>query len=426
MPKDSECTVELMAIASAAVYKVKKDDKIDEQEYQQTLADIKSHGYEYENAIAPMTSGGSGTTRLGALCLKPKDDKSPIVISFRGTKSGYDVLSDINIGLTGTAGKNLREAAYKYYQKIQKQNPGREIVLTGHSLGGHLAHYVGTKAYNEEPQLQEKPSIQVRTFNTAPCDTAHKAVFQKKPHLLSNFVNYRLSKDVISDLPLQKYQGNTFVFPYKPETLFQVDSYKAHLLNTIKKTIPDDVLVQKVGADNQSSKNHNLLVELARGITSSYQCRVEGQFFSKFRAGSRNLEKMQDALPKVIESLNNKNYEDAIIKLKALEGQLEGKMSNHMIDTLMRSIEQVKLEKQTQLTNNPVSADSSIAKAQVKTDQEEKTDATHRPVERAPIQDNFRATQQRMKLELEAMRRQGDEKTKQEEKDIGDTPTFKR
>lgn len=169
MPK-SKCTVRLLTVATESTYKVRKDNAMDPsiEAHKLLLDEMESHGYTLTEAIAPIGSEGTGTTPLGAVCLSPTDSQGPIIIAFRGTKAAGDVVSDMRIMATGVVEANFRNAAFEFYQKIQKANPGREIVLCGHSLGGHLAQYVATKAYNTNPDLLANPTLQVRTFNTAP------------------------------------------------------------------------------------------------------------------------------------------------------------------------------------------------------------------------------------------------------------------
>lgn len=333
----STCNVKLLAIASQATYKVKKNDTIDStysDAYKQTLDDIAKQGYAITQAISPIKkSQGTGTTPLAALCLTPQnptpqDPKSPIIIAFRGTKTRGDVVSDLRLGLLGVVDKIFRDDAFNFYQKIRDQHPEREIILTGHSLGGHLAQYVATKAYNTDEKLLANPIVQVRTFNTAPVSTIHSSVFKTHPHILPQFVNYRLSSDVVSDLPVQHYYGNTFVSPCSK------GAFSSHSMGSVLKFLPSEILNQTVGT-SERSKEHNMLAELITGVMSSYQCRIAGQYFSRFRAGAKNLKEMQTILPKVAQDINNSNYNEAIQQLVDLKTRLDGKVSTKFIHALI-------------------------------------------------------------------------------------------
>jgi hypothetical protein len=340
--KTSNCTVRLLTLAAQAAYRVQKDNLIEpahSEAYRQGLIDLSKHGYAITDTIAPIKSKGTGTTPLAAVCLCPHDSTGPIVISFRGTKTMRDLLSDIRLVTVGVVDKVLRDAAFEFYQKVRNENPGRELVITGHSLGGHLAQYVATKAYNTDPKLASNPLVQVRTFNTAPLFTTHSEVFKKKRHLLLQFVNYRLSSDLVSDLPLQQYYGSTFVFP-SPQRW-----YYSHNMGAMTKHLPDEIMSQVVGTSN-SSKQHTLLIELTSGVMTSYQCRVQGQFFSRFRAGSRNVAAMQKELPDIVQQIKNGDYNHAIDKLGALKSRLDGKVSQQIIVALIKNTLNVQLSKQ--------------------------------------------------------------------------------
>lgn len=341
--KDSKCDIAFIALAAESAYRVKKGNKIDpnySSVYQDTLLRFEQNGYTMKHAIAPKSSGGSGTSPLAALCLAPNDDKKPIIISFRGTKALGDIVSDIRIGINGVAERKFRDAAYNYYLNIRQQYPGREIIITGHSLGGFLAQYVGTRAYHQGVESSDQGLLHVRTFNTAPIGSSHGVVLQNHPELTGKFVNYRLESDVVSKLPLQNYYGNTLIFPSKK------NFKSAHSMKSLVKELPEHVKNQVVGYDSntQSTSVQNALVELSKGMLYSYQCRVSGQYFSRFRAGPSNLALMQEYLPEIIKLMENKDYDNAIIQLGYLKNVLKGDVSTGLIDQLIHRTIAVKKE----------------------------------------------------------------------------------
>lgn len=343
--KKSKCTINFLISAAQAPYRVGKVNVInpnDNPSNPELLRNIAEHGYEIVKSITPVRSEGSGQSPLAAVCLKPQDPDGPLVISFRGTHTMGDVFSDLRVVTGGIVEKKFRAAAFEFYQQVRKENPGREIILTGHSLGGHLAQYVATKAYNTDTELQTNPVVQVRTFNTAPADTTHNAVFNRFPKILAQFVNYRLAPDAISNLPLQKYTGNTFVFRSEKGTL---DSHK---LGTMREQLPAEILSQEVTAHSSADKKQTMLVELIKGVQYSYQCRVEGQFFSRFRAGAKNMAEMQKVFPDIIDTIEKGEYAEAALKIEALKGKLNGNVSKQIVELLLQKTEACKVSQQTQ------------------------------------------------------------------------------
>ncbi|RUR06515.1 Mbeg1-like protein [Legionella sp. km772] len=345
----SSCTIDLISTAAQAPYRVKANNQInpaEKPEYQETFDILKRHGYELTWAIAPKSAKGTGTTELGAVCIEPQDKKAPIIIAFRGTKSTWDLLSDLRLGLFGVVSKSFRDDAFNFYNDVRKKYPDREIILTGHSLGGHIATYVATKAYNTDPRLAYEPLVQVRTFNSAPIETTHHKILNSSSHLLARFVNYRLSSDLVSDLPLKKYVGNTFVFPCEKW------NFQSHSMKVIRAHLPAAIFKLEVGASKHGSAEHNSLLEMIHGVLASYQSRVNGQYFSRFRAGAKNLDAMQEVFPEVIKLIEKKEYNQAILKLVDLKEQLNGTVSRAIVDVLMLSTNNVKIQQQMKLAES--------------------------------------------------------------------------
>lgn len=54
----------------------------------------------------------------------------------------------MRLSTLGVVEKEFRDAAFQFYEDIKKANPGRQIVLAGHSPGGNLTQYVATKGVN--------------------------------------------------------------------------------------------------------------------------------------------------------------------------------------------------------------------------------------------------------------------------------------
>ena len=334
----SNCTVELLLMAAQSAYRIGKDNVIDpahSEAYAKTLADIKEHGYRCASGITPLGSKGTGTTPLAAITLYPTDqtDKiAPIIIAFRGTATLGDVGSDLKIGVTGTVGKAFRDEAFQYYNNILMLSCGRPIVLTGHSLGGHLATYVGTRAYD----LKLTSPVQVRTFNTAPVSTAHDGVFEKSSNLRNQFVNYRINTDVPSALTLHESTGDTFDFPSSK------GAAESHFLGALMSELPEAILKGKIGATASVTQDENLLIERTQGMLHSYQCRVANQYFSSIRQGQQNLEEMSPVLNKLVQRFESKQYDLALTELQTLKTKLDGRISIDMVDVLIKSVNSIK------------------------------------------------------------------------------------
>lgn len=333
------CTIGLLAHCCDASYRVREDVLIDvdKDPYKETVLAIHKANYTMEPLYSkvPMRSSGTSETSLGvSVFSSPHDQMAPVIITYRGTKDlRLDIPSDINLGITGTVSDSLAEAAYQTYLSVSKGFPGRQIILSGHSLGGHLAHYVAARAYTEDPALVASPSVQVRTFNTAPYRSKkYRKVLDDNPRIEAQFINYRLHNDVVSSLPLQEYPGNTFHFRSTKGKL------ASHTMGAMHQCIPEDVKAQVVGKSSEQTKYQGLLTELVNGSLNTYRCRIKAQYASKFRRGSDNLKEMEKAFPLIVEDIKKNDTESAIKKLLICRAELKGKRSIKTIDDLLKSL----------------------------------------------------------------------------------------
>jgi predicted esterase YcpF (UPF0227 family) len=83
------------------------------------------------------------------------EEAQKVVIGFRGTDSSlrniYDDIADVEIatGLPETSLPSYFPSRFKtgenIYKQVQKAYPGYDMTLTGHSLGGSVARYVGDR-----------------------------------------------------------------------------------------------------------------------------------------------------------------------------------------------------------------------------------------------------------------------------------------
>lgn len=336
VPEPSNCTVGLLLSAAHYASRIKiKPDYLSDPE---VIKEVKDQGYKIGKSVSKNATEDNikgvkrGNTRLSAVCLEPNDLHSPIIISYGGTKKAEDWLSNFRLGLRGEVEKELREAAFEFYQEARAKYPNREIIIAGHSLGGHLAQYVGIRAFaTDHPQLDSKRLVQVRTFNPAPIDTSYSKILLENPGLNPKIVNYRFENDTTSNLPIGNYLGNTFVFP--------CPIFWSHRIQQLKDHLSSDIVNQKVGSTPNTTMNQNILTEQISGVLNSYKCRINSQYFSSYRAGAKNLELMQIYLPKVNELVKAGNYVVALKLLNQLKPQMEGSTSQGIIKTLTRSTE---------------------------------------------------------------------------------------
>ncbi|WP_454781333.1 lipase family protein [Legionella sp. WA2022007384] len=335
----SKCTIGLLLSAAHIAYRiVGKDNSLRIEHRQgyvsttQLKTDINSSGY----CITAKTNADVKHSRgLTAVRLEPNDDESPVIISFRGTDSIRDMFSNMNLILTGTVGIELQAAAFDFYAETKKKFPNREIILVGHSLGGHLAQYVGAKAYAEDQDLRESRSLHVRTFNTAPLDSLHgRWLSDKHPSHFSQFCNYRLDRDVVSQTPVQQYYGNTFSFCTEKGRL------AAHPLRAMRTVLPEAVKNLSVGGTSVDKRDLNTLKEAVIGIKEAYAAHIKGQWFSKFRMGSANKKIIDNALDLVTTELNKEppDFETAKVQLRLAKLGAHGATSHNCLNCLINDI----------------------------------------------------------------------------------------
>ena len=274
---NSICDLELAIAAAQISYAIGRNDEVVlehanprvKQAWVDAQGVILEKGYRVDHSIAPQTLGATSKTPLSAVCLKPEDDKAPIVIAFKGTKFDLreDLKADMHIGLRGVAHKVYRDAAYQYYLDIRQKNPGRRIVLAGHSLGGNLASYVGVKAYNRG---ETDGLLEVRTFNSAPIRTAHAKGIEdaKKSQIQEHFINYRTQNDPVSKNVLSFSKQGVVRGRYgRMITLINPanDSFDAHHLRTLKQCMPDALLKQTIGSTIDPTVLEQLSIEKLMG-----------------------------------------------------------------------------------------------------------------------------------------------------------------
>lgn len=335
----SECTVNSLYNASRVAYGFGKSkmvlehpipnppissNSVDHLKYQDNLAELKAQGYKMYTPPNFHPKTGIGVIAF----INEKNANAPIIIAYRGTATNGDVAEDINLTLTGTIGKNYRDDAFDFYTAIKNKFPNRNIALTGHSLGGHIAQYVGAKAYAQKANHE----IHVRTFNSAAIDTVYKKALKKNFGAQSRFVNYRLDGDVVSIL--QQRVGNTYTFARAPGMKLT----EAHYLKSMKSSLPQALLDSPVASTPVDKLKEELLC-----MRHHYNCRVNNQIFSAWRQGRKKNELIHHSIEHILTSLNASTPKDsiklsnAITELELLKKQLDYGKSVELINYLIES-----------------------------------------------------------------------------------------
>lgn len=84
-----------------------------------------------------------------------------VIVAFRGTAGGRDVGTDITAIVLNQHRHHPRYIrSYRQVRRVQKAFPQSSVILTGHSLGGHLATAVG-----QELQRKRAGPELVHTYN---------------------------------------------------------------------------------------------------------------------------------------------------------------------------------------------------------------------------------------------------------------------
>tara|TARA_R110002126_G_scaffold283494_1_gene432726 strand:+ start:6695 stop:8209 length:1515 start_codon:yes stop_codon:yes gene_type:complete len=294
MPHDlicsSICDIELLMIASQATYRIVSDHEIQEKP-QTSISNVMGKIAEKNYNIFKIKY--QSHNHLCALTLEPVDDRAPIVIAFRGTKTRKDMLSDMSIVARGVAVDKLRAEAWGFYEAMRKDFPGKKMVLTGHSLGGHLAQYVAARAYHQDEHVLVR--IEVRTFNSAPIDTKHGR--ELSADTLSHFVHYRFAEDLMHKLPFNTCYGDVYIFKAEfnntEEQAVQINHFeqikKNHSLKEFYRALSPHVKALRVGHVVSMSPKHVAALEKIKAMQASDAYYVSKKWFLKSRIGKKSL-----------------------------------------------------------------------------------------------------------------------------------------
>lgn len=318
----SKCTIGFLIHACQLSYRLDAKGNIDAS-FEKNNPDVqlkshdslKSHGYTQIDGTAQTERPGVEQSHLAAIALKPDNPNYPIVIAFRGTKTKTDLLSNFSIFKTGLAQSKQLAEAVKFYEGIKKQYPHRKIILTGHSLGGHIATYVALKAH--EGNTVPSGGLLVRTFNTAPFSKKTCEQLKNNEFIKSKCINYRLSPDLISNINTYRYFGD--IFSFKSKIKNPVDS---HMLWAMDKELPDEVKQTLVSPESKLTLN-----ETIQGFIHSYECRIQKQFFSSLRLGEKNLTILQKLQAQIMPLIKSENFQEAQRLINETKIRVKGRKS---------------------------------------------------------------------------------------------------
>lgn len=125
----------------------------------------------------------------------------------RGTEDIQDVKTDLNMWLHKF--NSQFSSAFIYYIKIR--NKYKNIIFTGHSLGGSIAQYLGTTCGNE--------TITFQAYGIA-------NNYDKKH--VNNIINFGNLYDPVFISNFKNHVGNNYIMPIQASNI----SFKYHFLDT--------------------------------------------------------------------------------------------------------------------------------------------------------------------------------------------------
>ena len=289
--------LELLLLASLTAYRLNIDGtvnkELDQEKALQANAELERSGYSSIGGISPTRKG------LNAACVAFKQEKEPgtIIIAYRGTASSDDLISDAQLGMTGTANSKQLSDALEFYKAIKSANPNSPIILSGHSLGGNIATHVGMEISGENTNFL------VRTFNSAPTSGRKISNFRKNHNNdLDKFANYTMQNDVVSAGTFTLgLLGRVYCIKARAQNIVQ-RTIGAHSLIFMRDNMPLDMRNMRISSDPC-----DLINEKIQGMLETYDYRVSNQLFSGLREGVNNLTTMQTILDKIKPEIEKKD-----------------------------------------------------------------------------------------------------------------------
>ncbi len=302
---------------------------------------IKNKGYVLWEAI--VQAPGEENPDITAVCYCPEaDDKtSPVAIGFKGTETYSDVQQDVHIARPGYARQKALDEAWQFYLNAKRAFPDQEIVLTGHSLGGHYAQYIAARAYQEG-----HTGVFLRTFNTAPiaaeCGNTLQGHMMEGDNLsrINHFVNYRTDADPVSGAATAVGRGLDIlgdIYSFKTSTDIRrthpgIDPHKTDIMHL---SLTNETRSLQVGSSKNLSCELAHFIEKLHLMTEAYEFRVQGEYFSKYRSGEKDVARFALTVPKIEEAIKRRNYSNAMKQLDALQRKVEGKSPYRIVQSLI-------------------------------------------------------------------------------------------
>lgn len=174
----------------------------------------------------------NGKTGFRAVALQPTDaNDRRVIVAFAGTRDAVDWKANAGQGL-GLPTKQY-SAAVQFADKWKATHGDRNVILTGHSLGGGLASYASIKT-----------GLRATAVNSAPLALNHLGL---NPRAASRITQYYVPGEALSILnaknPLDIRPGNQIAVQGKNSILDPRSPITNHSLGSVAPNIPAPVKV---------------------------------------------------------------------------------------------------------------------------------------------------------------------------------------